>query len=453
MGATDQWIQTRFDLQGSLPDLPGALARVWNSAEGGSPVAYYRTVATPTLGDWTLMNSSTPTVLTLTANGSNAFRFSADGQAYTSVGGAWNSGGADLAENYTSTQTLNPGEVVVGDKLNPANVEDSTVPYQTNIMGVVSTKPGFVAGAYTPNSYPIALVGRVPVKVSTENGPIHSGDYLTSASIPGYAMKATVAGRVLGTALEDFDPTDPNQTVDCPADGAGSLSTTQCGTITAFINLTSYNGESVELAMADQGFTASPSALTIVDPQTGLDSYMNQVSAGDRTILSYLESLSNGNSAAFESSEVFTGKVVAGEIISPNIIADLITAKTIKADHIEGLDILTNRISALEANAAVLSDATGSAELATASANLPPALTLDSLNVGGLATISGDLNVSGNSFIQGALNVLSNITTKNLLVSDFAYFINDVVFKGNVRFENTPTFNNDTAGFAVIKKD
>jgi hypothetical protein len=70
-----------------------------------------------------------------------------------------------------------------------------------------------------------------------------------------------------------------------------------------------------------------------------------------------------------------------------------------------------------------------------------------------LATISADLKVGGNGLIQGALNILDSLTTKNLLVSQFAYFISDVVFKGNVRFNSPPTFNSDTAGFAVIKKD
>jgi hypothetical protein len=106
----------------------------------------------------------------------------------------------------------------------------------------------------------------------------------------------------------------------------------------------------------------------------------------------------------------------------------------------------------LEAKTAVLADVTVGVELATVSASLPPALTLDSLNVAGLATVSGDFNVKGNGFIQGALNVLDNITTNNLLVSQFAYFIQDVVFKGNVRFNSTPTFNSDTAGFAVVNK-
>ena len=143
--------------------------------------------------------------------------------------------------------------------------------------------------------------------------------------------------------------------------------------------------------------------------------------------------------------------MAAGEIISPNIIADLITAKTIKADHIEGLEIMTNQLSALTNSVSVLAASTESAELASISANMNT-LNLSSLNVNGLATFSADLNVQGNSLINGALTVLNNITTNNLLVSDFAYFINDVVFKGNVRFASTPTFNNDTAGFAVIKQ-
>jgi hypothetical protein len=133
-------------------------------------------------------------------------------------------------------------------------------------------------------------------------------------------------------------------------------------------------------------------------------------------------------------------------------VADLITAKTIRADHIEGLEILTNQLSALTNSMAVLADSTQSGQFATGSASFPTQLNLSSLTVNGFATISADLNVGGNGFFQGALNVLSDLTTKNLLVSQFAYFINDVVFKGNVRFNSTPTFNNDTAGFAVVKQ-
>ncbi|MDE1977353.1 MAG: hypothetical protein KGI84_08870, partial [Elusimicrobia bacterium] len=51
---------------------------------------------------------------------------------------------------------------------------------------------------------PLVLAGRVPVKVDLEGGPIHIGDYLTSSSRPGYAMRATKPGATVGIALEDF---------------------------------------------------------------------------------------------------------------------------------------------------------------------------------------------------------------------------------------------------------
>lgn len=39
------------------------------------------------------------------------------------------------------------------------------------MIGIVSTAPGATLGPEGDTAYPIALVGRVPVKVTTENGP------------------------------------------------------------------------------------------------------------------------------------------------------------------------------------------------------------------------------------------------------------------------------------------
>ena len=52
----------------------------------------------------------------------------------------------------------------------------------------------------------LALLGRVPVKATTENGPIRIGDLLTvSSSKAGYAMRCLVAkeceGVIIGKAL------------------------------------------------------------------------------------------------------------------------------------------------------------------------------------------------------------------------------------------------------------
>lgn len=72
-------------------------------------------------------------------------------------------------------------------------------------VGVVSTNPGIVLGKRGVNAVPVAFSGRIPVKVTTENGEIKRGDYITvSATIPGYAMKLTGEGRVIGRALSDY---------------------------------------------------------------------------------------------------------------------------------------------------------------------------------------------------------------------------------------------------------
>ncbi len=55
----------------------------------------------------------------------------------------------------------------------------------------------------------MAMIGVVPTKVSTENGPVHTGDLLVMSSAPGCAMKGTdrslLAGAVIGKALGSID--------------------------------------------------------------------------------------------------------------------------------------------------------------------------------------------------------------------------------------------------------
>ena len=115
---------------------------------------------------------------------------------------------SDLAENYFSSQRLETGEVVtMSGGLSVARAEKNN---PLPILGVVSTKPGLTMGFDDTSlrtgetAYPIALTGRVPVKLSTENGPIKKGDQLMLSSLSGVAMKATGTGATIGIALEDF---------------------------------------------------------------------------------------------------------------------------------------------------------------------------------------------------------------------------------------------------------
>jgi len=54
----------------------------------------------------------------------------------------------------------------------------------------------------------LALMGRVPVKATTQNGPIRPGDLLTVSSKPGYAMRCAepqACTGAIGKALEALE--------------------------------------------------------------------------------------------------------------------------------------------------------------------------------------------------------------------------------------------------------
>ncbi len=125
--------------------------------------------------------------------------------------GSFIGGGADYAELLPGAEGLEPGDVLI---ITPeGKLARSTSPYETSVVGVYSTKPGFVAGAGDESAplagkVPLAVVGIVPVKVSAENGPIRPGDLLVASSTPGHAMKAgpnPPAGTVIGKALEGLE--------------------------------------------------------------------------------------------------------------------------------------------------------------------------------------------------------------------------------------------------------
>lgn len=122
---------------------------------------------------------------------------------------------ADVAENYISSQNLEPGDIVMPEgKDNDQSIIKTPDAYQFRTIGIISTKPGITLNSDVktdsehPYLFPLALSGRVPVKVNTENGEIHAGDFITSSSIPGVGMKATRSGMVVGKALENYSVSD-----------------------------------------------------------------------------------------------------------------------------------------------------------------------------------------------------------------------------------------------------
>jgi hypothetical protein len=126
--------------------------------------------------------------------------------------------GADYAESVDVTgdrTKYEPGDILVIDPNAPGKFLKSNQSYSTLVAGIYSTQPGFVGrlhpkGAETDKTeVPMAMVGRVPTKVTTENGPIKVGDLLVASSTLGHAMKGTdrslLTGAVIGKALGSLD--------------------------------------------------------------------------------------------------------------------------------------------------------------------------------------------------------------------------------------------------------
>ncbi|MEI7512592.1 MAG: YncE family protein, partial [Candidatus Uhrbacteria bacterium] len=108
----------------------------------------------------------------------------------------------DLAERYYSATQLKSGDLVMSSNEGDFGVQKAIA--GSPIMGVVSTKPGFVLGVSATDTYPIALTGRVPTRVSGANGAIHIGDLVGTSDVAGVASKMTKNGYVVGIALEEY---------------------------------------------------------------------------------------------------------------------------------------------------------------------------------------------------------------------------------------------------------
>lgn len=137
-------------------------------------------------------------------------RFRVAGNGDVQADGTYTTPAADLAERVPGSEPMEPGDVVEVDPGATGVFRRSRTPYTSRIAGIVSTRPGVLLGHEEGSKdAPLALAGRVPVKVTLEGGAIRPGDLLTASSTPGRAMKATEAwrGGIVGTALEAFDGT------------------------------------------------------------------------------------------------------------------------------------------------------------------------------------------------------------------------------------------------------
>jgi hypothetical protein len=143
------------------------------------------------------------------ANGSDTLAGAIWGNGNNAV--SYDTDGADYAEFFQTVDTdLIGGEVVCVDVARENSVKRCLNERDSNIMGIISDYPAFLGNGTDeemddPNYTIVGMLGQVPAFASNENGEIRPGDSLTSASIPGYVMRADSGDSTVGVALEGLE--------------------------------------------------------------------------------------------------------------------------------------------------------------------------------------------------------------------------------------------------------
>lgn len=174
-----------------------------------------------------------------------------NGKGVSTLG--FSTGTPDIAEYIDVSGGVTAADIVSADPNNMEAAVKSSKPYDPAAIGVITDGTSgftmtnahygkaFNAATQRPddNAQPMALAGRVPVKISTENGPVVPGDYLTTSSTPGVAMKATKPGPTIGKSLGFFGG---NDITNVPT-GTTTVSdkTYETGTVLTLINISYYN--------------------------------------------------------------------------------------------------------------------------------------------------------------------------------------------------------------------
>ncbi len=87
----------------------------------------------------------------------------------------------------------------------------SSTAYDSSVFGVINLNAPITISASESGGTPLVTSGKTFVRVSTVQGEIKKGDYITTSIIPGIGAKADGYGTVIGIALENYTNSDPEK--------------------------------------------------------------------------------------------------------------------------------------------------------------------------------------------------------------------------------------------------
>ncbi len=222
----------------------------------GASTIFWDDVVNPAITCGTIGTINSAFIWDLSDNSNSAWLFNNGADSELTIGSIGDiemdgtltqNGACDLAEAFLGDPNIEAGTVVVLDLEQPEAVRPADRPYDSRLAGVVSTRPGVLLRGPTADAYPlqkdlknlleqrgmslaadaaldarideleasldgwtkgqvpVALAGRVPVKVDATYGAIRPGDALTSSPTVGHAMKAAAAGPIIGFAITGLE--------------------------------------------------------------------------------------------------------------------------------------------------------------------------------------------------------------------------------------------------------
>lgn len=126
----------------------------------------------------------------------------------------------EIAESYDiKSEGAQDGDIV---SYTEAGVVLSERDHDDKVFGVISSNPIVAYRRQDLSGMPVVRNGTVLVNVSTANGPIKTGDFITTSFFKGKGEKSTVSGYIIGVALQDFGEADGETASYTPPEGGGA---------------------------------------------------------------------------------------------------------------------------------------------------------------------------------------------------------------------------------------
>ncbi len=355
-------------------------------------------------------------------------------------GVTYNTGAADLAEWFTKNDSS--ANFATGTLMcqGAGGVEACKAGSGKSIVGIVSENPGFLGGVEGSDKVIVGLTGQVPVRITSENGTIKSGDLISFSSKTGVASKVAKAGPYVGVALNDYDNTDPNHE----------------GTIMVLVH-PSYTDPDSTLVKND---LKNYSLSELVD-----GSFLVRTPAG--LVLDQV----------LTASDAIVGNLTVGKLTAKSIQTDSLQIGSLTLDQyiaqvVQNLNTGANLGST---GSATTPSASGSANiafntqtvLASSSSQIASGAAQVRVNLADLKTTENDIVITGeavylnqyfetagNAFIGNNLGVNNNLVIgKGLVVNDTGIDFLDTIATADRKFNLLGVMQLDAAGQVSIKGD